>query len=116
MNLIGPDGTIVKVESDKPKCPIVMTSVYPNVFARHKTNVGLKGERWKASSRTEAVNAIESNESVEVGHLRGLGDIRDWRGVGRYWKVMNRHSKWRDSPGNRVRGSIKVRVLGGKRL
>ena len=44
VNLIGSDGTIVKVESDKPECPIVMTSVYRDVFAGHKTHVGLEVE------------------------------------------------------------------------
>jgi len=116
VNLTGSDGTSVKVESDKPECPIVMTSVYRDVFAGHKTHVGLEAELWKASARTDAANAIETDESIEVGDLRGLGDTKDWRGVWRYRKVMDHDAKWRDSPGNRVRGSIKVRVLGGKRL
>jgi len=118
VNLIGPDGTIIEVQSDEPECPIIVTSIYCDIFADHKTHVGLEGEYWKASARTEAANAIETDESIEVGDLRRLGDIRDWCAGGRYRKVMDRHPKWRDSPGNRIRGSINVRVaiLGGKRL
>ena len=119
MNLIGPDGTIVKVQSDEPKCRIVMTSVYRDIFADHKTHVDLEAE-WtgKAAARTDAANFIETDESVEVGDMRRLGDIRDWRRIGRYPEVMNEHPKRRDSPGNRFRSSISVRVaiLGGKRL
>ena len=101
VNLIGPDGTVVKIQSDERKCPIVMTSVYRDVFADHKTHVGLEGEYWKASARTEAANLIESDESVEVSDLRRLGDICDWDRIGGYRKVVDRHLKWRASPGNR---------------
>ena len=118
MNLISPDGTVVKIQSDERECPMVMTSVYRDVFADHKTHVGLEGEFWKASARTNAANLIESDESVEVSDLRRLGDIRDWDRIGGYRKVVDRHPKWRASPGNRVRGSVNVLVaiLGGKRL
>jgi len=97
---------------------MVVTSIYRDIFADHKTHVGLEGEYWKASAGTEAANLIESDESIEVSDLRRLGDIRDWRRIGRYRKVMDRHPKWRASPGNRVRASINMRVtiLGDKRL
>jgi len=59
MNLIDPDGTVVKIQSDERECSIVMTSVYRDVFADHKTHVGLEGEFvGKASARTEAANLI----------------------------------------------------------
>ena len=42
VNLVGPNGTVVQVQSDEPKGRIVMLSVNGHVFTNHKAHVGLK--------------------------------------------------------------------------
>jgi hypothetical protein len=73
--LLGPYGTVVKIQSDEPKRRMVVLSVHSHIVTNHESHVGLEAEGRKTSAGTDAPNPIKGDESVEVRNLRRIGKI-----------------------------------------
>src|SRR5262249_962291 len=110
VNLIRSNWTVVDVKSDESKRRMVMLAVDRDVLAHHEPHVGLKCRGGEARAHANAPDAIESDESVEVRDLRGVGDVRQRRADRTDGEMVNEDAEGRYPAGNRRWRAVGVRV------
>jgi hypothetical protein len=76
VNLIRSNWTVEHVKSDEPEGRVVVLPVDRDVLPYHEAHIRLEGRRREAGAHADSSDAIESHEPIEIGDLRGVGDIR----------------------------------------
>ena len=110
VNLTGANWTGKEIESDEPKCRVVMLAIHRDVLADHEPHVRLVVQRVTGVVHARSADPVQSDEPVEVGDLRRLMDVGKRRSGSGNGKMVNQHAEGRNGKPIAPCGSFNTRA------